>query len=232
MSFKKFCPRCGKETDALVGGTCQDCYLEKHELFTVKDVSLPVCVKCGKLHHKNAWKFFSDEDVSQEIVSKVKVDPDIFEPKVDVELRRKSPFEYEARINVKGFLDDVLIEQEKFMVFKLSKVSCDACMKLVSNYREGIIQLRASSNEEAEDMYLLTKSLIEKERANDSLSGIVKTMKNKNGYELWIGSKKASAKVSRYLAKLYKVRVKSSKQLIGEDDSGEFKYRYTFCIRR
>ena len=232
MSFKKFCPRCGKETDAIVRGTCQNCYLEKHELFSVKDISLPVCVKCGKLHHKNSWKLFSDDEVAEEVASKIKVDPDIADPKVDVEISKMGPFEYEARINVKGFLDDSLVEQEKFITFKLSKVSCDACMKLVSNYREGILQLRASSNEEAEDMYRLAKSLIEKEKANDSLSGIVKTMKNKNGYELWIGSKKAAAKVSKYMCKLYKVRVKTSKQLIGEDESGEFDYRYTFCIRR
>jgi NMD protein affecting ribosome stability and mRNA decay len=175
---------------------------------------------------------FSDDDVGEEVASKIKVDPDIFEPKVDVEIRKMGPFLYEARINVKGFLDDVLVEQEKFITFKLGKVSCDACMKLVSNYREGIIQLRASSNEEAEEMYRLTKGLIEKERANDSLSGIVKTIKSKNGYELWIGSKKAAAKISRYVAKLYKVRVKSSKQLIGEDQAGEFNFRYTFCIRK
>ena len=232
MGFDKFCPRCGKKTDALVGGTCQACYLEKHALFSIKEIHVPVCVKCGKLHHKNSWKMFSEEDVKEEITSKVKVDQDIFEPKIDVTMQKRGPFKYDVKINVKGFLDSVLVEQEKLLDFKLDKVSCDACMKLVSNYREGIIQLRASSPEEAEAMYQLTKSLIEKERVNDSLSGIVKTMKSKNGYELWIGSKKAAAKVSKYVCKLYGVRVKLSKQLIGEDQAGEFNYRYTFCIRK
>jgi len=232
MSFKRFCPKCGRETEDIVRGMCRDCFLERNDLFSVKESRLPVCVKCGKLEHKNAWKAYSDADVEEEIASKVKVSPDLKEPKVDVEVERMGPFEYEARINVKGFIDDVLMEQEKYETVKAEKVSCGPCMKLVSNYREAVLQLRASSREEAYDMYELARGMIEREKASDSLSGIVKTINLKNGYDLWIGSKKAAAKVARYLGKLYRAQVKKSATLIGEAEAGKPEYRHTFLVKK
>jgi NMD protein affecting ribosome stability and mRNA decay len=52
----------------------------------------------------------------------------------------------------------------------------------------------------------------------------IKVEKINNGYDLWIGSKKAAAKVSRILSRMYDTRIVTSKKLIGEDDQGKRKY--------
>jgi len=233
MGFEKFCVKCGKTTSALVHGLCTDCFLEKKDLFKVKDLLLERCVKCGKVRMKSSWFALSDELVAQEISSKVKIDPDLEQGKVFVELTRIDELNFDVKISVEGFMNGVLVKQEKKQVFSLQKVSCDACMKLVSNYREAIIQLRASTGEEAEGMFETAKQFLATESAGDSLSAVIKTFKGKNGYDLWIGSNKGASKVARKLSKLYKVPIVDSKKIIGEEGGrGHFKYRFTYLIKK
>ena len=179
------------------------------------------------------WRGYSEQDIKEELGAKVKLNHDLDKPMIDVELVKIEPFEYDTIVKVKGFINDALLEQEKGFKFKLQKVSCDACMKLSSNYREAVIQLRAYDNKETDEMLKLAQTMIEKEKLHDSLSGIVKTVKVKTGgYDIWVGSKKASKKVVRYMSKLYKVQVISSKTLVGLQEGGKPDYRFTFCIKR
>jgi len=181
---------------------------------------------------KGHWEHFSEKILEDDIVTKVKLNQDLNKPIVDVEVKEVAPFEFDGLVKVKGFIQDALLEQEKPIHFSLQKVSCDPCMKLVSNYREAILQLRASSEDDADAMLQLAYSMIDNERESDSLSGVVKLIKIRNGYDLWIGSKKAASKIARVLARIYKVKIINSKTLIGEENRGVFKYRYTFCIKK
>ena len=81
-------------------------------------------------------------------------------------------------------------------------------------------------------MLEVTKQLIAGEKEKDSLSAVIKILKGKNGYDLWIGSNKGAGKVARKLSKLYKTKIIISKKLIGEDDGGKRKYRLTYCIKK
>lgn len=233
MSFEKFCAKCGKKSTALIGGLCQECYLKKHSLFDVKDFVITRCVKCGKILVKGKWHQFSPELVAQEVNSKVKVNPDLSQPKIFVELTQDSELDFVAKITVAGFVKEVLLEQIKDYEFSLQKVSCDSCMKLVSNYREAIIQLRASSISEAEAMMETTKSFLAGEQSSNSLAAAIKTIRGPTGFDLWIGSNKAASKVVRKVSKLYKASVKVSKKIIGEEGGrGNFIYRYTYLVKK
>ena len=148
-----------------------------------------------------------------------------------VELEKKEDKEYEALVKVKGFIAGNLIEQEKVISVLLGDTTCDSCMKLNADYREAIIQLRGKTIEESKQMMKITMDLLDKEKQKDSLSGTSKIIELKNGYDLWIGSKKAAIKVARYVAKLYKVKLIVSSKLIGEQENGKRKYRFTFCVK-
>ncbi len=232
MGFEKFCAKCGKVTDSLVGGVCADCYFKKHSLFEVKDFAVDRCVKCGKVRVKGKWEQYNHELIANEVVSKVKVNPDVEQAKIFVELEPLTELDFAAHITVTGFIKGVLLEEKKPHEFFLQKVSCDSCMKLVSNYREAIIQLRSTSAEDAEPMMQTAKALLAAEQAKDSLSAVVKTLKGPTGYDLWIGSKKAANRVARKLAKLYKTTPKLSKKLIGEEEDRSQKYRITYLIKK
>ncbi|MFA5931400.1 MAG: 60S ribosomal export protein NMD3 [archaeon] len=232
MGFGKFCAKCGKSTDAIIGGICSDCYLKRHDLFTVKDINIEKCVKCGKIHFKGKWTSISNEEIANEVSSKIKLNYDLDQPKIFVELTPITDIDFSARITVTGFLEGILVEQFRTTEVSLNKVSCDSCMKLVSNYREAIIQLRATTQSEADAMLEVARELLRIEAAKDSLSAIIKTFGIKNAYDLWIGSNKGAIKVARKLAKLYKTKIIASKKLIGEDDGKKPKYRFTYCIKK
>ena len=232
MSFKRFCAKCGKETESLVRGICSDCFVKKNDLFEVKDINIERCVKCGKIHFKGKWTVISNEEIANEVASKVKLHYNFDQPKIFVELEPLSEIDFIAKINVKGLLDGALVEQSKTVDVSLTKVSCDSCMKLVSNYREAIIQLRATSQSEADAMLEITRTLLKAESAKNSLSAAIKTLGAKNAYDLWIGSNKGAIKTARKLAKLYKTKIIVSKKLIGEQESGKRKYRFTYCIKK
>ena len=233
MGFQKFCPKCGKETNNIIGKECLDCFLNKAKIFEVKNQKILVCKHCNKMTIKGHWEDFSESLIADEVASKVKLNTDfhLLDVKVLVELQKRTNIEYEALVKVKGFILDNLIEQEKIVWVKLSETMCDSCMKLDADYREAIIQVRGKTKEESGQMLKIALDLLNKERSKDSLSGTSKIVELKTGYDLWVGSKKAAVKVSRYVAKLYDVRLKASSKLIGQEKSGKRKYRFTFCIK-
>ena len=233
MSFKKFCPKCGKETDTIIGKECLSCFLEKAKLFEVKNQKISVCKHCNKMLIKGHWEDFSERLISEEVALKVKISTNfnLEDAKVLVELQKRSDIEYEALVKVKGLISSNLVEQEKIIWVKLTSTMCDSCMKLDAEYREAIIQLRGKDKGESGQLLKITLDLLRKERAKDSLSGTSKVIELKSGFDLWIGSKKAAVKVSRYVAKLYDVELKVSSKLIGQEKSGKRKYRFTFCVK-
>jgi len=233
MSFKKFCPKCGKETTNLVGKECLDCFMGKATLFTIKNQKINICKHCGKASIKGHWKDFSENLIGEEVASKVKVSNGLgtSDVKIIVDLGKREENEYEVLVKLKGMISGNLVEQEKIIAVTLGDTTCDPCMKLNANYREAIIQLRGKTKEESKQMLKLTLDMLNKERGKDSLSGTSKISEVKTGYDLWIGSKKAASKVSRFISKLYNAELKVSSKLIGEDTNGKRKYRFTFCVK-
>jgi len=198
----------------------------------MKDINIDICVKCGKARIKGSWTFPSDEIVANEISSKVKLLHSIEQPKIFVEITPITKIDYSAKITVEGLLEGTIVKQTKTDEFYLQKVSCDSCMKLVSNYREAIIQLRATNREEADAMLEVTKQLLLNESAKDSLSAPIKILSEKNGHDLWIGSNKGATKVARKLCKLYKTNLIVSKKQTGGGFGNKAVYRFTYSIKK
>lgn len=231
MGFTRFCPKCGKDTEVLIKGVCKDCYLSGRDLFTLRDFSIDLCGKCGKIRVGFKWNNRNDEDIINIITQKVKPVSELEQTKVFVELKQKDEVTYDVNVKVVGILEGVLTEQEKSFVFELTKGICDPCMRLSSDYREAIIQLRTEKGgKEAEAMLKITEEFIEQEKQSNSLSGVVNLLKTKNGFDIWLGSGKAGAKISNKVGKIYHTKVLTSKKLIGADQ-GKRKFRYTFLIR-
>lgn len=233
MSFKKFCAKCGKETNALVSGVCSECLLKKRNLFELSVPSFGVCKHCGKFLASGKWFFLSEQAISESLKKKVKLDKNLEKSKIFVETQKTEQLNFQALVKVEGFLDDVLIEQEKIYNFSVKPITCDSCMKLNASYREAILQLRAEKKELAKEMFDIAMKMLDSEKSSDSLSGTSKIIEIPQGFDLWIGSKKAAAKIARYLSKLYNVRTTVSKKIIGEEGGRfNFKYRVTFCVKR
>mgnify|MGYP003986648879 FL=1 len=104
MSFAKFCPRCGKDTNSFIGNICTDCFLQDKKIFEVGKISIFVCKFCNRLFISNNEVAFSEEVIGEEVASKTTVIPELGEPKIFVELIKRTDLDYEAIVNVKGLI--------------------------------------------------------------------------------------------------------------------------------
>jgi nonsense-mediated mRNA decay protein 3 len=231
MSFKKFCPKCGKETDHLIDNLCKDCFLQGKSFFEVQKPSITVCKYCHKSKFGTNWIEINDDLIGEKISSMIKLNKELKDSKIFINLEKFPDNNYSAIIKVTGFLSNILVEDLKEVKFQIKDTTCDGCMKINANYREAVVQLRSKNKEDYEEMYKIAIDLLAKDKVNDSLSDTSKIIKLKTGYDLWVGSKRSAIKIASYLAKLYSTKIIHSKKLIGEDDSGERKFRYTYCVK-
>ncbi|MDD3160134.1 MAG: 60S ribosomal export protein NMD3 [Candidatus ainarchaeum sp.] len=231
MSFKKFCPKCGKETEYLIDNLCKDCYLQGKSIFDIEKSNISVCKFCNKTKIGNHWFEVNDELIGNQIANMIKPNKDLKQPKILVTLEKFLENNYSAVVAVEGFLSDILVKDIKEIKFQVKETTCDSCMKINASYREAVVQLRANDKNDREEIFKMALDILKKDKSNDSLSDTSKIIKLKTGYDLWVGSKKSAIKISSFIAKLYNCQIKRSKKLIGQDDNGEQKYRYTFCMK-
>jgi nonsense-mediated mRNA decay protein 3 len=232
MGFEKFCASCGKNTEALVNGICPECFLRRKHLFEVKDLRVTVCTRCMNAFLKGRWIPISKNALKEEVISKIKITPDLEQPKIIIELEQKNDKWYSGSAEVAGIIGGIVLDQKKLFELKLERVTCDSCMKLVSDYREAIIQIRAPTDAEAKEMLDFGEKFLKNIKSFDTLSAMTKIMKVTNGYDAWIGSKKPASKLARMLTKTYNAETKMSKKLIGEEPDRTAKFRYTYLIRK
>ncbi len=118
--MKKFCYKCGKLTENLENGLCENCRKDKN----VVKVKLVLCTKCGKIKEGKVWKSKSIESF---VKKRLKAKEINFEKRI-----AKTP---------KGIVN---------FEIKLEKVICLHCLKLASGYYESVMQLRGFSESEIE----------------------------------------------------------------------------------
>ena len=53
----KFCFLCGKKTEKLIEGYCEECYNKEFKLIEApKEISFIICSRCNRIKYKNKWK--------------------------------------------------------------------------------------------------------------------------------------------------------------------------------
>lgn len=232
--IQRFCPKCGKETNALIKGFCRDCFLHDHKLIVIpKEIELEHCKNCNKIRIKGNWVEQSKIALEDFVASKVKV-KDLVDEKISVEL---TPLEDEttiASIIISGEFDGNALQLSEEIVLKPRTVLCDECMKASSYYHEAIVQVRYSFKPDEKtinsDLNEI-KKVLDYESKKDSLAVLIDVIKQSTGFDVLIGSKHSGRHVAEHLAKKHGTKVVSSHKLIGVDKSGKEKKRFTFCVR-
>src|SRR3990172_4053220 len=131
----KFCFVCGKSTEKLIEGYCEECYNKEFRLIDVpKVLSITMCSKCSRIKYKNAWKEMEAEDVLKDEIK-------ILGRDVDMNI---STDKNVIRIDAKGFLKNSkkLKEESHDIRLKVNKIVCTDCSRRLGDYYEAIIQLR------------------------------------------------------------------------------------------
>lgn len=208
----KFCFVCGKKTDKLVEGYCEECYSNKFELLKVpEEVTVKMCSRCGRIKYRNVWREMEVEDVLKD---KVKI------LGKDVSLR----IEKNEKIHVfaKGFLKDSkkLKREEHEIRLKINKVVCPSCSRRSGGYYEAILQLRGDVDK--------AMDFLDDQLANEK--SVYRIERAKNGIDIYLDSTHLANSLSHLLKKRFKARVRKTYRLFTRKEGKDI-YRSTIVVR-
>jgi nonsense-mediated mRNA decay protein 3 len=208
----KFCFVCGKNTEKLIEGYCEDCYNKKFELIKVpKDMLLKVCSKCNRINYRNVWRDMSIEDILKD---KIK----ILGKNVDLKISRNDNV---ISVRAKGFLKNSKKQKEECynIRLKINKVVCPECSRRLGDYYEAILQLRGDANKMFD---FLEDKLTDK--------NIYKVENVRNGIDIYLNDSHIAENMSKMLKKRFNSKVKKSFRLLTKKQGKDI-YRSTFVVR-
>jgi len=205
----KFCFVCGKKTEKLIEGYCEDCYNKNFNLIEVpKELCIFQCSKCKKIRQKNAWVDTEMEDLIKNSVK-------ILGNNVKIEVNKDKIFST-------GFLKTSKKAKEEIheVNVKIIKALCPVCSKRSGGYYESIIQLRGDISEEI--LNFIDKEIKEKT--------FYRAERVKGGLNLYIGNKNIANQIADKLKRAYKLEVKKSFKLHTKKEGRDI-YKSTFLIK-
>lgn len=215
---EKICPRCGKSSNdvAFIAAFCKDCYLQRQPLYTLPELELDRCVKCGRIRLKGFWRdelqlpaYLKEKvrsnHIIQSISTKMHVDPDSKLAHADLQIK-------------------VLAEGQSVVLadrldFRLIRTQCPDCALMSGGYHEAIIQLRGNR----EKIERLLPKIIRRLEARTFISKVVE---HKEGPDIQVGKKRPALEVLSQL----KLEFDTSNKLVGEHQNKRV-YRTTACVR-
>lgn len=198
----KFCFVCGKRTEKLIKGYCEDCYNKSFSLIEIpKEISIVQCSKCKKIKHTNLWL----DDIETAIRDKIK----ILGEGVKIKIRDNEIF---ATGSLKGSRK---IKEDKHKVnVRIIKTVCQECSKRYGGYYEAILQLRGNISEEV-------LNFVDREVNKRTF---YRAENVKDGFNLYVGNKGIAEQIAETLSKKYKFKIRKSYKLFTKKE-GKDVYR-------
>ncbi len=197
--MKRFCFSCGKETEDLIDGLCEDCYMKGSIAEFPKSLDVLVCPRCGKFKMGNKWVEAKLEDV---VLKNSKWAVKL--TKIKVEKGDDSII-----VSYSGRLAGSEKEKTGKAEIKLSekKTLCDTCVRKSGRYYEGVFQLRGKITQDV--IGFVEYTII-------SAGGFFYTKQKKEGIDFYIGNKKLVERVAKSVRMKFGAEVKKSFKLAGK----------------
>lgn len=204
-----FCVKCGKE--AVVNNFCNECFLGRNELFTIKDFVLFYCDNCKK--YFDAGSALTIEDA---IERRIKTDNLIKTVAVETKILGNKVY---TNVICSGLIKPCkkMKTEEKKSLIIIRKLMCETCKRLSGNYYEAVIQVRGDSEKIMSKIKYLSKNAI--------IAGVKEV---KTGYDIRFVSKSQASSIAKALRDDF--HVKSTCKLVGEK-KGKRLYRNFYAVR-
>lgn len=209
-----FCIKCGKE--AFHGNFCEKCYVEKKELFRLREARIRYCDSCQNFYtQKERFGVHELERLINGLVIRTgSVDG------MKTALLEARPDRIRARIAAEGRVapSKIPVNDVKEAEIRPRKMKCPNCVRILGSYHEALIQVRGSDKER-----ILRR--LEKAVAPDEIAGL---REKKEGFDVMVVKKGQAARAVRILREKY--AVKESYKLVGEK-KGRKVYRNFYAVR-
>lgn len=247
---RRFCAICGKDIDETAPhfGMCLDCYLKEHPLFELpENFELKICNYCGKFSKKEIWiqsDSYEPLDIINEAIEKLLLKQIKNEALIHFKvIPEDESFIYSSRgflvnlnLRILGeLIKNPEIHSEQVLSVKVSYELCKNCSNLKGGtYFTSILQLRMNA-EDFEFLDLVIKNVTDyvvKLFEKDDKQYISNTIKQKNGFDLYLSTNELLNYIISYMRANYHFGLKRTKKLVGRDHQrGKNIYRLKAVIR-
>lgn len=217
-----FCPKCGKKGKGIgKKNLCEECWKEENEVAEIPEkIEIDVCPQCGFIKINNQWKEFESE---KEIVIKA-LNKYIGDCEAEAEIESTERGMDVSLICKKEFKGEKITQKFETEI-KKNKKSCPECSKRFSGFFKYVIQLRGNKVEE-----MLSKIENRSNELQDRKNYVSKIEKEKDGYNIYLSSRKITENILKVLKNNYSLETKRSRELIGEEE-GEKIYRSFVSVK-
>lgn len=234
---KDKCYKCGKNRETADGFLCIEC-LNRKEAFVkrVKFNRLLKCEYCDSYSYNKDW--FKDkrkvELIIKDTIKKgLKINPFYTMKSLDIKLHHNPSESDEHKEIYNVDLQFRLVSQKTFnytkkVRFILKKSICANCQKHMSNYFEGVLQLRGIENNNFEDAKEELFNLIDNKKNTE----VNKIVESKNGIDIYLTNKKTMQDIAQKMHSEYGGFLDHSSQLFSFDhQSSKNIYRVNSLVR-
>ncbi|MGC8812257.1 MAG: NMD3-related protein [Candidatus Aenigmatarchaeota archaeon] len=219
---RRFCPKCGKETEKFYDDLCKNCFLEKISFLDKipEKIIIKKCKSCGKFFYDEKG-FDSLENAVGDMLAKILEENEIQSINYRI-------YDNKVSLTLKFRIEDLEKIEEKVCPLILKIIVCNSCSLKFLGYHQAILLVRAPEKI-LEKISQDIENFVDFFRSYDDLSFISKVEKQKKGLDFYLGSKKIAHQITKNLKRKYKAKVKVSKKLAGSL-KGKKVYRDTLLI--
>lgn len=230
MKLESVCPNCGERSQ----GICERCRAQDRDTTRIPQfVTVQACPTCSDYLVNGKW---IREDAHRAVARAIKkaLNMDVDEAALTIVLDEKSPSNLCAHVEIRASEKTRQLEESFETTVRVNRVACDRCSRITGGYYESKVQIRAE-NRKAEDAELeralkIAESTTEITQTEDRLAFITKTIRLKEGLDIYVGTTKAARQIVRAIIQKMGGGFNDSTQLSGRRD-GKNVYRVTFVVR-
>ncbi|MGZ4902666.1 MAG: 60S ribosomal export protein NMD3 [Halobacteriota archaeon] len=230
MVLESICPGCGRPSN----GLCSSCSAKDHVLAVSPDLfTLKVCPVCSDVFFKGKWL---EENISDVIGRAIKealvIEADDAAITITVEDIVSSLIE--AHVHVEGLVQERITREDFDVRVRLQRETCDRCSRVAGGYYASKIQIRAQGRtpdeRELERALDIARDVLSRASKTDRMAFIAKTVRLKEGLDLYIGTTKAAKRISTAVMKEMGGQLSTSAKLAGRRDGKDLQ-RVTYAVR-
>ncbi|MDW7731296.1 MAG: 60S ribosomal export protein NMD3 [Methanolobus sp.] len=232
------CPKCGKDTERLVDGLCQECFFKSSNLVQVPLVlHAKICSSCGARFSRARWT--NDRTIDEIVIHTVEDELLIHEKADQVELyiepRQMTPHLYRVKVEVDASVVGESVHQEVETEVRITRLACDMCSRMSGGYFESILQIRATNRrltgeEKKECMSIVNSILARMHKKGDRMAFISNSIDDRDGIDLYMGSANSSREICKETVAELGGSFSESPSLFTQKD-GKDVYRITYSLR-
>ena len=243
----RFCPVCGRMTDALYGGLCLDCYAATHPLVpdAPKRLRGSICRNCGAYTVGKVWRnpTSSDPEAVLEEAARALAKRAFSSKRVRVESvevvgfrQKKGAFHLYLVVNVKGSPYPGIPEySESYEVLAdLALTMCPACRDVAVRKEKAIVQVRVKGRDllasERDTIRRTVQEVVSDLYAKDRAAVPVEIEETERGFDVKFASKRAARVLVDRLRRKFPSELLGTHKDMGIDASGRRKTKVTYRL--